>query len=79
MHTQKGSVIKHLGKKKHNIPRSLRKDILKETTVLATCMDTTKLIMSEAVLIKEKRPTLNSQNEGCERNIQIFVHKVSHV
>ena len=73
MHTQNGSVIKHL-REKHNIQKILRKDILKDTTVLATCMDRRKLIMSEAVIIKEKRPTLNSQNEGSERIIKIFVH-----
>ena len=67
------SIKKNLGEK-HKITKFLRKYILKDTTVLATCMDKRELIMSEAVLIKEKRPTLNSKNEGSERIIIIFVH-----
>ena len=73
MHTQTGSIIKHI-REKHNILKIPRKEILMDTSVLATCMDRRRLIMTEAVLIKDKRPTLNSQTEGCEKLIKIFVH-----
>ena len=68
MHTQKLSVIKHV-KEKHNIPKFFRKIILRDPTVSTTSVDLRKLLMSEAVLIRELRPMLISQNEYCERTI----------
>ena len=73
MHTQNGSIIKHL-RTAHKIQKVPRKDLLENTSVLATVMDRRKLIMTEAVFIKEKKPNLNSQAEGCDRLIKIFVH-----
>ena len=73
MHTQNGSIIKHL-REHHKIQKIPRKDLLEDTSVLATVPDRRKLIMTEAVIIKEKKPSLNSQAEGCDRLIKIFVH-----
>ena len=73
MHTQNGSIIKHL-RTSHKIQKVPRKDLLENTSVLATVMDRRKLIMTEAVFIKERKPNLNSQAEGCDRLIKIFVH-----
>ena len=73
MHTHNGSVIKHL-REKHKIYKIFRKkNILKDTTVLARCMERKKLLMTEAVQIKEKRPKLNSKNKSCARFAKIFV------
>ena len=53
MHTQTGSIIKHL-KENHKISKVPRHDLLDNTTVLTHDKDKRKLVMLEALLIKEK-------------------------
>ena len=73
MHTQRGSIKGHMVDT-HNVLRTPRRDLLSCTKVLATTGDRRKLIMTEAVLIKELKPSLNSQDEGCNRILKIFKH-----
>lgn len=73
MHAQTGSIKEHL-RTVHNINRIPKSDLLESTIVLRTCLNRRKLIMSEAILIKENKPNLNSQNEGCNRLLKIFKH-----
>ena len=74
MHTQTGSIIiKHL-KEKHKLYKVHRRDLFDSTTVLTHDNDKRKLVMLEALLIKEKRPNLNSQAEESDRNLKIFIH-----
>ena len=73
MHTQTGSIIKHL-KEKHKISKVPRRDLLDNTTVLTHDKDKRKLVILEALLIKEKRPSLNSQAEGSDSILKIFIH-----
>lgn len=73
MHTQNGSIIKHI-RETHNISKIPRKSLLAATTILRHCPQKRNLIMTEAVLIKELKPNLNSQEEGCDRLLKIFKH-----
>lgn len=73
MHTQTGSIKEHLATA-HNIRRIPKADLLESTTILRTCHNRRKLIMTEAILIKELKPCLNSQDEGCNRLLKIFKH-----
>ena len=73
MHTQRGSIKGHMVES-HNILRTPRRDLLSCTKVIAANADRRKLIMTEAVLIKENKPSLNSQEEGCNRILKIFKH-----
>ena len=63
MHTQRGS-IKRLMVDSHNILRNPRRGLLSCTKVIATTGDRRKLIMTEAVLIKEHKPFLDFQEES---------------
>jgi len=73
MHTQTGSIVKHLAEQ-HAIHKPSRKQLVDKVTILKSCKDKRDLIYTEAVLIKELRPQLNSQNEGCDRILKLFVH-----
>ena len=73
MHTQNGSIKKHLAEA-HNIQRIPRRELLESTEVLATCNIKRKLVMTEAIFIKDMKPALNSQDEGCNRLLKIFKH-----
>ena len=41
-----------------------RRDLLDNTTVLTYVKEMRKFVIPEALVIKEKRPSLNSQTEG---------------
>ena len=73
MHTQNGSIKRHLVET-HDAVRLKRRDLLASTTIIASCNIRRKLVMTEAVLIKDNKPQLNSQNEGCDRLLKIFKH-----
>ena len=73
MHTQTGSIKKHL-MEQHGIRRIAKNDLIASTNVLRSCCSKGRLRMTEAVLIKELRPQLNSQEEGCDRLLKIFKH-----
>jgi len=73
MHTQSGSIKRHL-KDKHNIAKIARKELVDDVTILKSCNNRRDLIYCEAIIIKDKRPSLNAQNEGCERLLKIFNH-----
>ena len=51
-----------------------RRDLLASTSITASCNIRRKLVMTGAVLIKDNKPQLNSQNEGCDRLLKIFKH-----
>ena len=73
MHTQTGSIKRHL-QECHAIPKIPRKQLLAATKILKYCPKRRNLIMTEAVLIKDLKPNLNSQEEGCDRLLKIFKH-----
>ena len=73
MHAQTGSIKRHL-REKHEIERVAKNDIIECTTILASCSSRGRLRMTEAILIKDLKPTLNSQEEGCDRLLKIFKH-----
>ena len=63
MHAQTGSIIQHL-RNAHNINRVSRRQLLDKTEVIALDRDKRRLVMWEALLIKEKKPSMKSQAEG---------------
>jgi hypothetical protein len=73
MHTQTGSIKKHL-QEVHDIQRIPRRDLIKDVSILKTCSSKRDLIFTEAILIKTENPSLNSQAEGCNRLLKLFKH-----
>jgi len=73
MHAQNGSILKHLSEQ-HAIPKPTRKQLVDNVKILKSAPDRRDLIYTEAILIKDLKPQLNSQNEGCERLLKLFVH-----
>ena len=73
MHAQTGSIKRHLTET-HERGRIAKQDIIECTTILATGNSRGRLRMTEAILIKDLKPTLNSQEEGCDRLLKIFKH-----
>ena len=73
MHTQSGSIKKHL-QEIHQIDRIPRKDLIKDVTILRSCPSKRDLMFTEAILIKSEKPSLNSQAEGCDRLLKLFKH-----
>ena len=73
MHAQNGSIKKHLIEV-HNITRTSKNDLIACTKVLGKSNFKGRLRMLEAVLIKDLKPSLNSQEEGCDRLLKIFKH-----
>jgi DNA-binding HxlR family transcriptional regulator len=70
-HTQHGSIIKHL-REKHGIRKMATKDLVKSVTVLGKANCRSDLLILEALLIKDFKPTLNEQEEGRDRILHIF-------
>ena len=73
MHTQAGSIKRHLNTA-HGINRVTKKDLISNVKILESCSNKGKLRMTEAICIKELKPNLNSQEEGCDRLLKIFKH-----
>ena len=67
------SVKKHMTEA-HGITRVNKRNLLECVTVMQQISDRRRLIMTEAMIIKEHKPTLNSQEEGSYRLLKIFKH-----
>ena len=74
MHTQGSSSIKKHLTEAHSVTRVARRDLLESVKVLKHITDKRQLIMTEAILIKELKPSLNTQAEGCSKILKIFKH-----
>ena len=72
-HAQTGSIKKH-HIEKHGATRVSKNDLIESTSILRSCQSKGRLRMTEAVLIKELKPNLNSQDEGCDKLLKIFKH-----
>ena len=74
--TLKERMIQHQSIKKHhsNLHKSKigYKDILKDIKILCKKNNKQELVLAEALLIKEMKPYLNSQEEGSTRILQVF-------
>ncbi len=70
MHAQQGSIKDHHA----NIHEKKIKtaEILANTDILHRSADKSELLIAEALIIKEKCPTINNQREGENRILQIF-------
>ena len=69
-HAQNGSIATHSSTTHQNKIRT--KEIMDHTTVLFRSTEKNELIIAEALLIKLKQPTINSQKEGETRILKIF-------
>ena len=74
MHTQNCSSIKKHLLQHHKISKISSAELTKDVTVLKSCPDKRDLTIYEAILIKMKRPTLNSQTEFSDKLLKIFKH-----
>jgi len=72
-HSYNGSIRRHLIDH-HSVQRVQAVNLLNNVKVLKSCTDIRELYMTEAVLIKELKPNLNAQDEGCDRLLKIFKH-----
>ena len=73
-HTQSGSIMRHL-REQHSVTGTIyRRKLLQSVKVLKAEVNKQKLILTEAVLIKDLRPALNSQEEGADKILNIFKH-----
>ena len=70
-HTQIGSIKRHLNQV-HAIRKTTRRQLLSKRKILRPCGERSKLVMTEVVLIKDKKPVLNSQEEGYDHLLNIF-------
>ena len=70
---QHASIKKHMSEV-HGVARIGRRALLESVTVLCSISDRRRLIMTEAMMIKQNKPQLNSQEEGSTRLLKIFKH-----
>ena len=65
---------KHLAAS-HNIAAKVTTaELLSDVKVIGYSLDKRNLIFLEAILIKNKTPTINSQKEGCDSLLKFFKH-----
>ena len=74
MHTQNCSSIKKHLTTVHEIDRITTAELVKDVQVLASASDKRDLIFLEALILKEKKPPINSQMEGEDRILKVFRH-----
>ena len=72
-HAQNGSIRKHLVDI-HGMTRTPKNDLISSTKILGSSNLKGRLRMLEAIMIKDMKPSLNSQEEGCDRLLKIFKH-----
>ena len=72
-HAQNGSIKKHLADT-HGMTRTPKNDLISSTKILGSSNVKGRLRMLEAIMIKDMKPSLNSQEEGCDRLLKIFKH-----
>ena len=70
MHAQQGSILKHNSQRHQK--KITTNEILHDTKILRHFNSKDDLTIAEALLIKEKNPSLNGQLEGSERVLLIF-------
>ena len=73
MHAQNGSIKKHLVDI-HGMTRIPKNDLISSTKILGSSNFKGRLRMLEAIMIKDMKPSLNSQEEGCDKLLKIFKH-----
>jgi hypothetical protein len=74
MHTQNSSSIKKRLQEHHGINKTTTAELLTDVGILKNSSSKTDLIFYEALLIKSLQPSLNAQNEGCDKILKIFKH-----
>ena len=67
MHTQNCSSLKKHLIDAHSIDRVTTVELVKDVKILALAANKSDRIFLEAILLKEHKPTINSQMEGEER------------
>ena len=70
-HAQHGSIINHL-RECHSISKIKTVELVNSVKILARGATKQELLILEALYIKEEQPSLNGQEEGRDRVLQIF-------
>lgn len=70
-HGQHGAIINHL-QEKHKIVRRKTADLLKNVKVIGRAPTKQELLLLEALLIQQEKPSLNQQEEGRDRILKVF-------
>ena len=70
-HGQHGSIIRHL-REYHNIQRQKTTELLKNVKVIGRASTKQELLLLEALLIQQEKPSLNQQEEGRDRILNVF-------
>jgi len=73
MHSYNGSIKRHL-RDHHGITEIGGVTLLENVKVLRSCTDARELFMMEAMMIKDLKPNINAQDEGCDRLLKVFKH-----
>ena len=73
-HTQNSSSIKKHLKGVHNIDKVATADLIPNVSIVKYSSDKRDLMFYEALLIRENKPTLNSQVEFSDKILKIFKH-----
>ena len=74
MHTQQSSSIKKHLQQHHSIQKVTTAELLKDVTIIQNASSKRDLIITEALLIKNRRPTINMQSEFNDKLLKIFIH-----
>ena len=74
MHNQNSSSIKKHLAASHNIAKVTTAELLSDVKVIGYSLDERNLIFLEAILIKNKTPTIKSQKEGCVSLLKNLKH-----
>ena len=74
MHTQNSSSIKKHLQSSHQIQRISTNELLPNVKVLKYSSNKRDLLITEALLIKSLKPSLNSQTEFSDKLLKIFIH-----
>ena len=74
MHTQNSSSIKKHLMERHNITKVTTKELLINVNILRSTLDKRDLLFYEALLVKQSKPTLNSQIEFSDKLLKVFRH-----
>ena len=70
-HGQHGSIIRHL-REHHSIQRQKTTELLKNVKVIGRASTKQELLLLEALLIQQEKPSLNQQEEGRDRILNVF-------
>ena len=67
-----GSIKRHPTQVPPAVQKTTRRELLSKTKMLRSYSERRKLVLTATILCKDKKPVLNSQEERCDRLLNIF-------